>query len=586
MNHTISEKQSWVARVRTHIESAVESFSITERIVFSVAVIVCIFSGLLALWKLNSSYLVEVPEPGGTLVEGVIGTPRFINPVTATSDADRDMVALVYSGLLSFDENGTPIPNLAQSYTVSEDGRTYSFTLRENATFHDGTPVTIDDVEFTIQKIQDPAIKSPRRAAWDGVTIEKKGEREISFILRQPYAPFIENTNVGILPKHIWQHVPIEEFSFSTLNMSPIGSGPYRVTSVKRDSLGLPLSYQLVRSKAYALGAPFIKNIVAKFYQNENDLISAYENGDIESMAGISPEFARTIDTDRSTVVSIPLARVFGVFFNQNQATVFVHKEVRQALDAALDKDAIVAEVLGGYGKTLGNPLPGSTTGTAKEPAAATNSTGTSTADHIQTAIQILNKGGWVLNSETGVMEKTVNKEKIQLAFSLSTGSATELKRAAEIARDTWQKIGARVELRVFDIGDLNQNVIRPRKYDALFFGEVVGKEYDLYPFWHSSQRNDPGLNIALYTNIKADALLEQIRTLTDEAARVEKVHELETIITADMPVVFVYTPNFIYVVPKELHSVKPDEIVNASDRFTHINQWYIDTNNVWKIFN
>lgn len=580
-----SEKQSWFSRVRARIETATGAFGITERIVFGLAIVAFVASGLLLLWNLNTSYLVEVPEPGGTLVEGIVGTPRFINPVTAVSDADRDMVALVYSGLLTFTEDGTPKPNLASSYTISEDGRTYSFILREDATFHDGTPVTTDDVEFTIQKIQDPAIKSPRRPAWDGVVINKKGTREISFTIRQPYAPFIENVSVGILPKHIWQSVPVEEFPFSTLNMSPIGSGPYRVSSVKRDSIGLPISYQLARFKDYALGSPYIKNIVAKFYQSEADLMAAYKDGDIESLGGVSAQLTPQINTQKSNIIHTPLARVFGVFFNQNQASVFVHKEVRQALDLALDKNAIVTEVLRGYGTTTNTPLP--TRSSSAGPAAAKNLSAESiSASTTAAAIELLNKNGWVLNTETGIMEKTVNKEKIPLSFSLSTGSAPELKHAAEMVRDMWQKIGARVELRVFDIGDLNQNVIRPRKYDALFFGEVVGMEYDLYPFWHSSQRNDPGLNIALYTNIKADTLLEEIRSTTDRAVRLEKWRQLEGIIAADIPVVFVYTPDYIYVTPKKLRSVQPDEIINTSDRFTHINRWYIDTNNVWKIFN
>lgn len=573
----MSAPDTFVARLRARIEKAVESFSATERIVFGVAVVLFITTGLLTLWDTNNHYLVQVPEAGGTLTEGIVGAPRFINPVIALSDTDRDMTNLVYSGLLSFTSDGTPVPDLAYSYNLSEDGRTYSFTIRDNARFHDGSLVTADDVEFTIQKIQDSAIKSPKRAAWEGVIVNKKNDHEISFTLRQPYAPFIENLSIGILPKHLWQGVSNEEFAFSNLNTSPVGSGPYKVHSVKRDSLGLPTSYELTTSKTYALGAPFVKYIVTKFYQNETDLVGAYKRGDIDSMGGISPENIGLIDTSASSVTTINLSRIFAVFFNQNQASVFVNKEVRQALNVALDRTAIVTEVLGGFGSPAYEPLLGE------------NETGDTThlsaTDRINMAIDILTKNGWAVNDKTGLMEKKTKKAPIQLSFSLATGSAPELKHAAEMIRDQWQKIGARVDVQVFDIGDLNQNVIRPRKYDALFFGEVVGKDYDLFPFWHSSQRNDPGLNIALYTNIKADKLLESMRSTQNRDERITQWQQLKAILDDDVPAVFVYSPDFIYITPKTLHTTTPTEIVNSSERFAHVSTWYIDTNNVWKIF-
>jgi len=151
--------------------------------------------------------------------------------------------------------------------------------------------------------------------------------------------------------------------------------------------------------------------------------------------------------------------------------------------------------------------------------------------------------------------------------------------------RDSWQAIGAEVDLKIFEIGDLNQSVIRPRKYDALFFGEVVGRDFDLYPFWHSSQRNDPGLNIALYTNISADKILENIRATSDRAAREKAFGEFANIIHEDRPANFVYSPEFIYVVPKKLESLMPKKVANSSDRFVNVSQWFIDTNRVWKFF-
>lgn len=182
-------------------------------------------------------------------------------------------------------------------------------------------------------------------------------------------------------------------------------------------------------------------------------------------------------------------------------------------------------------------------------------------------------------------MEKKTKKDTIVLKFSLATGDAPELKQAAEIIKSSWQKIGASVDVKIFETGDLNQNIIRPRKYDALFFGEVVGRYNDLYPFWHSSQRVDPGLNVALYTNVKTDKLLEDIRATTDKELQQEKLSEFQKIIKEDVPAVFIYAPEFTYIMPKSVQNVKLGQITNSGERFLNVYEWYINTNKVWKIF-
>jgi peptide/nickel transport system substrate-binding protein len=208
------------------IRRAIRSFTAAEKTVFYTFVGIFIISSLALVWKVNASYLVEVPTRGGTLVEGVLGNPRFINPVLAISDADKNLSALVYSGLTRIDSKGNVVNALAESVSVSDDGLYYSVKIKDGATFHDGEPVTADDVIFTIQKITDPLIKSPRRGNWDGVSVEKVDDLTLNFHLKKPYAPFIENLSVGIMPKHIWNNVTNDEFSFSQFNTLPVGSGP------------------------------------------------------------------------------------------------------------------------------------------------------------------------------------------------------------------------------------------------------------------------------------------------------------------------------------------------------------------------
>ena len=218
-----------------------------------------VVSSAALLWKVNQSFLLEFPAYGGQLKEGIIGSPRFINPILAMSDADRDMTSLIYSGLMKSDSEGNLVPDLAESYDISKDGLVYKFKLRNDAYFHNGGKVTADDVEFTINKTQDSALKSPKRANWDGVAVKKLNEREIEFVLKQPYSPFLENTSLGILPKKIWMNFDSDQFPFSLYNIEPIGSGPYKVNSLKKDSYGIPSYYILASFNKYASGAPYIK---------------------------------------------------------------------------------------------------------------------------------------------------------------------------------------------------------------------------------------------------------------------------------------------------------------------------------------
>ncbi|HLP43758.1 MAG TPA: ABC transporter substrate-binding protein, partial [Candidatus Nanoarchaeia archaeon] len=536
-----------------------------------------IATGLMFVANLNSQFLVAVPDRGGEITEGVVGIPRFVNPVLAVSDADKDLVSLVFSGLLKATPDGKLVPDLASEFSISPDGRTYTFTLRDDIVFHDNTPITTDDVEFTIEKIQDSTIKSPKRPIWDGVIVQKVDEKTITFSLKQPYAPFIDNFTIGIIPKHIWNDVPTDQFSFSELNINAVGNGPYYIKKVRRNSYGLSNFYTLQSFRSHALGEPFVKYINLSFYQNNEELITAFKNGDIDTLSGISPAELQTLDTSNSVVVTAALPRVFGVFFNQNQESAFLNKEVRVALDTAIDKDAIIADVLKGYADKIDSPVPFSK---AAEPA-----TTTSQKSRTDQAISILTKAGWTINSQTGVMEKKVGTNTVALTFSLATSDAPELKQIAEEIKEDWEEIGVSVDVRVFEIGDLNQNVIRPRKFEALLFGEVVGREFDLYPFWHSSQRNDPGLNIALYANISADKILEEIRSTQDQDTRRAKVDEFEALFKADMPASFIYSPHFIYLVPKKLMNVSLGQLIGPSERFNNVQEWYIETNKVWKIF-
>lgn len=561
------------------IEEAAKRMTLTEKLVFYGFATLLILSTIFMLWRVNNLLLVEVPKEGGELKEGIIGTPRFINPLLAFTDADRDLTTLVYSGLLKATSDGNYIPDLAETYSVSEDGLKYTFTIRKDAVFHDGKPVTADDVIFTIGKATDPLLKSSKRPSWEGVNVRKLSDKEIQFVIREPYAPFLENATLGILPKHIWEHVASDQFPFSEYNIKPVGSGPYEVTNLKRDSGGLPVYYQLEPFSDYTLGSPFIKDIYINIYTSEADLVKAYKDGKIHSLSGISPQYATVLKKDGAPIVNSYLPRVFGVFFNQNKASVLSNKAVRQALDIGLDKEKIVGTVLLGYGVAIDSPIPPELlkNGSISEKEA--------NQDRIKAAKEILENDGWKLNSSTGIYEKKTKSQTEVLKFSISTSNAPELKQVAELVKEEWRKIGVDVEVLVFEQGDLNQNIITPRDYQALLFGEIVGRDLDFYPFWHSSGRNYPGLNIALYTNSKVDKLLEDARKIQGKGARVAKYEEFETEVKNDVPAVFIYSPEFIYIIPEKIKGVSLGQLTIPAERFLNIHDWYIETENVWRIF-
>ena len=557
-------------------QHTLDSFTASGRALFLFFAALCAISSIALLYMLNASLLVAAPAPGGSLTEGLLGSPRFINPVLALSDADRDLTALTYSGLLRATPDGSYVPDLAQEYSVSEDGRVYTFVLRPGATFHNGKPVLAEDVVFTVQKIQETALKSPLRANWDGVLAEAQDQRTVRFTLSSPYAPFVKNLTLGILPKALWSTVSAEEFPFSELNATPVGSGPYRVADVSRTASGIPSSYELEPFAGYSLGRPYL-SLTLRFYQSEDSLMQALKEGEVDAASGISPE--KLAGQDDINIATTPLNRVFGVFFNQNQSELLRQRAVRQALSAAIDRSDLIQKVLGGYGTALLGPVP---------PSLLALDAGSSTPNGLEAARAMLERDGWSMG-EGNVLQKTTGKgdsaQTTTLSFDLATANVPELRAAAQYLSDTWGQIGVQVNVKVFEAGDLSQNVIRPRKYDALLFGEVIGRELDLFAFWHSSQRNDPGLNVAGYANATADNVLEKLRQTSDQAARATLYEEFAAELAADIPAVFLYAPDFVYSVPKDIQGLDLGLVESPSDRFLSVIQWHREVDYVWPLF-
>lgn len=567
----------WEIKHFEKISNIINNFSLSEKIFFYVFSSILIISGLILLKQANDSLILKVPANGGSLTEGIVGSPRFVNPVLAVSDTDHDLTSIIYSGLMKNTANNLLETDLAEKYEISEDGLEYTFTLKNNIYFHDGKKVTTDDIEFTINKIQDSAIKSPKRANFYDIKVEKIDEKIIKFILKKPYSPFLGNLTVGILPKHLWGNLSAEQFPFSQYNVEPIGSGPYKVSkmeTLKKNMLLIPTYYELIAFKKYNPQRPYIDKIVINFYNNEKALIDAYNKDEVESINSISIENIQNIKIQKESNIQVSiLPRIFAIFLNQNESEVLAQKEVRQALNISIDREKIVKDILKGYGKEIYGPIP-SDTNTDNN------------LYNLKEATEILEKAGWVKNSSTNIFEKKIDKKnKIELSISISTLNSSDLVKVAEYVKTDWEKLGVRVNLKQFEFGDLQQNVIRPRDFETLLYGEVIGKDMDFFAFWHSSQRNDPGLNISMYTNSKVDKILEEARKIQNKEDRIKKYIEFEEELKKDIPSIFLYSPSFIYLIPQKIKGLEIETITIPSDRFIGIDKWYIETNNLWKIF-
>jgi len=530
---------------------------------------------------INMQYLTSVPSNGGTIVEGIVGTPRFVNPVLAITRADHDMVALIYSGLIKLNADGELVPDLAESIEVSEDGRTYHVTLKQNVRFHNGSTLTARDVAYTIALIQNPDLKSPLRGNWDGVLVEELGEYELNIVLEEAYPPFMENLTVGILPRELWDELPTEQLPFSQNNTQPIGTGPYEVQDVLRNKSGLINAYKLTAS-THSAEKPNIDTLVFNFYQNEEELLKELKDKQIAGTPSLSPESLEKIDTDTYTIIEKPLPRTFSIFFNQNRSTTLRDAAAREALNTAINRTELINEVLFGHGIPITSPVPpGFITLESKD----TSPTLTAANDNkIDQAKTILRNGGWT-QTDQGAWEKEIDDETVSLSVTLTTANTELFDNTANFIAGQWEALGVQVRVEQFEQTDLVQAIIRPRSFEALLFGNDIGRSVDLYPFWHSSQKDDPGLNIARYTNIDTDALLVKIRTETDQAVRSQLITEFTDIIASELPAIFLYAPTFSYVLDKRVTTVDFVALSKPSERFANIAQWHMTANKLWPVF-
>ncbi len=574
----LSSPKSFGFSIFDRLFGFIESLRPTDRWIFVLLLVIFFISTIWTIYSFSRSHLVNVPVSGGVLIEGAIGSPRFINPILAITRADNDLVALTYSGLTRLSPEGIMENDLAESITISDDGRVYNIILRQDKYFHDGTKIKAEDVAFTISLIQKPSLKSPLYGNWSGVTVEVIDTYELNFVIDKPYTPFQENFTLGILPKHIWSTLSEEELPFSQHNIEPVGSGSYQVEKVLRNPAGLISEYELRTASEYRQMAN-IDRIIIKFYQNEESVFTALQKGEITSTAYLSERWISQLNKDQFYSVSEPLPRVFSIFFNQNKNPSLRDASARKALDISIDREELMKEVVNGIGHDANSPIPTSWLGTE-----SSKNSYFSKDERLAEARKVLEDGGW-RQSTNGRWIKTIDEVDTPLLLTVRSTNDILFDKISAYLIQVWKELGADVSFEFYEQSDLVQTVIRPRDYQALLFGVDLGRSLDLYPFWHSASREDPGLNVSLYANIAVDRIVSEIRLATTTESRDGLIKSFTEEIEKEKPAIFLFAPSFEYILRSNIKTAEMKKIQKSSERFSNVVDWHMNESGVWPFF-
>jgi len=556
---------AWAQRIYDHLTT-------TERVLLAWLALLVTISGVWTVVGYVGRNTELIAEDGGTYTEAAVGQPRFINPVLAgTNDIDLDISRLVYSSLFKYDNSLSLQNDLTTEYEVSEDGKTYTIRIRNDVAWHDGTPLTADDVVFTIRSIQTPEYGSPLASDFAGVAATAPDDRTVVFTLEEPYAPFLSSLTVGIMPQHVWADIAPGNAALAEQTLRPVGSGPYQFSELKtRRKTGEVTEFVLARNEAYYGPHQFLDNIAFTFFPTHEDALKAFVSGEVDGFGFLPLQLRDRADRSNAEVHRLLLPQYFALFFNQENNALLADSGIRNALSLALDRQAIVDEALKGEGESLHIPIP--------QGVFAFNEELEKPSVNIEAAIQNLEEAGWHDEDNDGIREK----DDVRLHIKITTTDWPEYVQTVEIVQQQWLKIGVETEIEHFGPGTIQQTIIGPRDFEVLLFGEILRAEPDPYPFWHSKQIEAPGLNFAKFANKDVDKLLEDARTTINQEERQEKYKEFQGIILDIKPALILYRPYYLFIASDTVRGINANHAALAAGRFNNIEEWHVNVKRVW----
>ncbi len=625
-----------------------------EKTIFFVLVVLLFGSGIFLSLNFYFKNTKVSPALGGSYTEGVIGQPRIINPLyLSNQDVDRDIVEVIFSGLMKYDENGQIIKDLIQDYSVQDEGKIYEVTLKENLLWHDGEPITADDIIFTIDLAQNPEYQSPLRIKWAGIIAEKTTSRTVVFKLPKKYAGFTETLTIKILPKHVFENVSPQNLPLSLVDEEYlVGSGPFKVKKIFHEQNGFIKKITLERNKNFYGGEPFLKELSFAFFGDEKDLKKAIKLEEINGFAvnDIS-QFKNELKSFTTYGIAVP--RYFAVFFNAKNEGIFKDLSLKDALSFATNKESVVRNVFFEKAQIVNSPiLPSffdfnqtentSTFNLAKaqeitqaflnkssqEILFTNNLSKGSSGEEVKllqtclaqfddvypdgeingifgpkTKIAVIKfqekytdevlapsnitKGTGDVKTSTRAKlnEVCFPKEPLgsSIAITLTTCDKFPLPEIAQELKTQWDLAGFETTIEKVSLADLQNTVLAKNSFNILLFGEALGAIPDPFPFWHSSQRDYPGLNIANYSSNSADSFLEKARESSTEQERQNNLEQFQNILIKDSPAIFLVRPDYIYALSAKIKGFNIQKVTEPSKRFSLTEKWYIKTKREWQ---
>ncbi|MFH2018848.1 MAG: peptide ABC transporter substrate-binding protein, partial [bacterium] len=573
------------------------------------------------------SHVSSLPKDGGEYSEAMIGQPQFINPIfSSTNDVDSDLVSLSFTGLFRYDKEQKLVPDLASEYMISDDKKIYTVTLRPNIFWSDGEPFSASDILYTFENIQNPEVGSPLYPTFQGVVVEQIEENQVRFVLKEPFAPFLHSLTVGILPEHVWTNIPPSGMRLAKNNLRPVGTGPWKFEKMVKDDSGTVQSYTLSRNEKYYGKIPYLKTAVFRFYTDYQGAAEALRTGNVSAISFLPRELKNKVSKRDLNIYSLELPQYSALFFNQAQNSVLKDSDMRMALAKALDKRSILDEALNGEGIVIESPVLSGQVGyypeiqkigydsddanilldkkwgrvspedyfklkydelikirqaeidEVSENPSSTPEMVSSTIEKIES--ETTNNVRQGMNSDQLYYRK--DKSGKILALIITTADTPEYIKAAEVISKMWRDVGIVTEVRSVPSRQFSREALKPRQYEILLYGEILGSDPDPFPFWHSSQTEFPGLNLALFANRNADKLLEDARVKEKDEDRVELYQKFQDILVKELPAIFLYSPSYTFAANKQIKGVDVNKILNPAERFNSMGYWYIKTKWEW----
>ena len=520
-------------------------------------------TGLQYFWY-EDNYRTVANATDGTYAEAVLGPVDTLNPIFAKTSGEEAAGELLFSRLITYDKSGHLNYDLADSMTTSDDGRTYTLTIRPDARWEDGMYVRARDVVFTMNLLKNPATRSTI-TGWDDIAIKEIDARTVAFELPAVYAAFPHALRfLPILPEHKLRDVEPSSLREDPFSTKPLGSGPFTLRPLQEvDQANGRKIVHLAKSDSYFKGTPKLDRIQLHVYKNTDAIKRALTTSEVNSAADLTVTDSNAITGERYEVEHRPINS--GVYALMNTTSPLLQdKRIRQALQVGTDtkevRDSLSKDLPELYLPFISNQVTGAI------PAAPTYD--------VVRAGQLLDEAGWVVQGSTRV------KDGQPLKLNVVTTKNNDFEKALEVLAKQWRALGVTINTNIVDptdpSQDVAQKVLQPRQYDVLLYQLDISGDPDVYAYWHSSQTS-PSLNLSNYKNAIADDALLSARSRTEPDLRNAKYITFANQWLADAPAIGLYQATMQYVHTKTIHSL-PDDfmLVSSADRYGDVRFWSV----------